>query len=86
MKAAGDFFNRAAEPLPNRPAPTPADMLKRLQCAAMWEGWRLLEVEPGGFAFVNMDNETDRYPTSGSIGPREVEQFLHARERERRLW
>lgn len=86
MKAAADFFNRAADPLPPQLAPAPHDKLKRLQCAAMWTGWRLLELVPGGFAFVNMDNETDRYPSSGWINREDAERFILCRERERRLW
>jgi hypothetical protein len=50
----------------------------------MWAGWRLLEVVPGGFAFVNMQNEGDRQPTSGWMSGEEVERFIHAREQERR--
>jgi hypothetical protein len=52
----------------------------------MWAGWSLLEVVPGGFAFVNFLNEAERYPNSGWIGEAEVEQFLSARERERSRW
>ena len=83
MTPAGDFFNRAAD-LPKPPAAAPAAKMKRLQCEAMWQGWRLLEVEPGGFAFVSMDNEGERYPLYGALSPAEVEKFIHARERERR--
>jgi len=82
MKTAkADFFKPA--PLPP-PKSTHTNRLKQLQCAAMWAGWRLLEVVPGGFAFVNIDNEGDRQPTSGWMNGEEVERFIHARELERR--
>jgi len=88
MTLTGDFFNRAGGTLPKpAAAPAPAAVaakLKQLQCAAMWQGWRLSEVEPGGFAFVSMNNEGERYPLYGALSPAEVERFIHAREKERR--
>ena len=86
MSSGADFFSRA---LAAQNKPTEAGTgtkLKELQCAAMWAGWRLLEVVPGGFAFVSIENEGDRYPISGWMGPEQVERFIHARERERRMW
>ena len=86
MTPGADFFNRASAPAAPSPSPAAKDKLKRLQSRAMWAGWTLLEVVPGGFAFVNFLNEAERYPNSGWIGEAEVEQFLNARERERSRW
>ena len=86
VSSGADFFGRALA-AQNKPAEAgTGTKLKELQCAAMWAGWRLLEVVPGGFAFVSIENEGDRYPISGWMGPEQVERFIHARERERRMW
>ena len=84
MSSGPDFFGRALA-AKNKPAEAgTGTKLKELQCAALWAGWRLLEVVPGGFAFVNMENEGDRHPTSGWMTGEEVERFIHTREQERR--
>lgn len=86
MSSGPDFFGRALA-AKNKPAEAgTGTKLKELQCAALWAGWRLLEVVPSGFAFVNINNEADRQPISGWMGPEQVERFIHARERERRMW
>ena len=86
VSSGADFFGRALA-AQNKPAEAgTGTKLKELQCAAMWAGWRLLEVVPGGFAFVSIENEVDRIPLTGSMAPEQVERFIHARERERRMW
>lgn len=84
----GDFFGRAAAPLPlqPRPAPTLADKLKRLQSRVMWNSWRLLPLGEDAFAFVHMDNEGERHPNSGWFSLAEAERFIEMRERENSRW
>ena len=84
----GDFFGRATATLPQRPRPatTQEDKLKRLQCRAMWNGWRLLNLGEDAFAFVHMDNESERHPHSGWFSQSEAERFVEMREREKTRW
>ena len=82
MAAVGSFFTTpaAADPSKHRPAQQPPDRLKRLQCRAMWGGWRLVQVESAGYAFISLDNEGDRHPFSGFFSEKEAERFLEVRE------
>jgi len=84
VNSGADFFGRVLAAQSKITEACTGVKLKQLQCAAMWAGWRLLEVVPGGFAFVNMQNEGDRQPASGWMSGEEVERFIHAREQERR--
>lgn len=88
MTPGADFFGRAAAPVlaARRPTPAASDIVKRLQCEALWTNWRLHQAAPGWFYFLNVHSDADRNPNSGFYTLNEVEQFLRAREREQRLW
>lgn len=88
MNSGAGFFVRAAAPADaaRRPTPAPADIVKRLQCEALWTNWRLYQAAPGWFYFLNVNSDSDRSPCSGFYTLKEVEQFLRAREREQQLW
>ena len=83
----GDFFGRvAAVASPAHRPPFQEDKLKRLQCRAMWNGWRLLPLGEDAFAFVHMNNEGERHPNSGWFSLAEAERFIEMRERENSRW
>jgi len=88
MNPGADFFGRAAAPVlpPRQPTPADSDIVKRLQCEALWTNWRLQQAGPGWFYFLSVHSEACRSPNSGFYTLNEVEQFLRAREREQRLW
>lgn len=83
MKFGSASFFPTTPATPAQAATTPGDLLKKLQCDALWTRYRLHQAAPGCFYFLGVDSETDRHPVHGFYSLKEAKQFIRARDSER---
>ena len=55
----------------------------RIRWGALWVKWRMIEVGPDQYAFLDRDSDDIRVPDHGAFTLDEAEQFVRTRERER---
>ncbi len=55
----------------------------RVRKRSIWVGWRMIEVGPDRYAFLDRDLDHVRMPNSGAMTLKEAEQFVSCLERER---
>jgi len=56
---------------------------QRIRQRSIWVGWRMIEVGPDQYAFLDRDSDDIRVPDHGAFTLDEAEQFVRTRERER---
>ena len=56
---------------------------QRIRQRSIWAGWRMIEVGPDQYAFLDRDLDHVRMPNSGAMTLKEAEQFVSGLERER---
>ena len=56
---------------------------QRIRQRSIWVGWRMIEVGPDQYAFLDRDLDHVRMPDSGTLTLAEAEKFVAGQEKER---